>query len=161
MQLATADSFPTFLGVLHKQFVPGSLVPSCQRRPGGFRLVWYICCEQEFRQRLPSWKAQDELLQMIKSSQVTVISGETGCGKTTQVRERLLLSVLCDCMLCDCYCVQVPQFILDDAIMSGWGSRCHVICTQPRRISALSGYFKHYSYLCRSLLHSCIACPIL
>ena len=37
------------------------------------------------------------------------------------------------------HCAQVPQFILDDAIMSGRGSRCHVICTQPRRISAISG----------------------
>ena len=34
---------------------------------------------------------------------------------------------------------QVPQFILDEAIMRGRGSKCHVICTQPRRISAISG----------------------
>lgn len=40
---------------------------------------------QEFRQNLPSWKAQEEVLHLVKSSQVSVISGETGCGKTTQV----------------------------------------------------------------------------
>ena len=39
-----------------------------------------------------------------------------GCGKTTQV----------------------AQFILDDQIMSNRGSTCHIVCTQPRRISATS-----------------------
>lgn len=58
----------------------------------------------------------NELLQLINSEQVLVISGETGCGKTTQV----------------------AQFILDDAIEQGHGSSCRVICTQPRRISAIS-----------------------
>ncbi|KAK7905216.1 hypothetical protein WMY93_017823 [Mugilogobius chulae] len=43
-------------------------------------------------------------------------SGETGCGKTTQV----------------------TQFILDDLIDRGVGSTCRVVCTQPRRISAIS-----------------------
>ncbi|GJM88939.1 hypothetical protein PR202_ga05522 [Eleusine coracana subsp. coracana] len=45
---------------------------------------------------------------------VVLISGETGCGKTTQV----------------------PQFILDH--MWGKGESCKIICTQPRRISAIS-----------------------
>lgn len=34
--------------------------------------------------------------------------------------------------------LQVAQFILDDAIEQGCGSTCRVICTQPRRISAIS-----------------------
>jgi ATP-dependent RNA helicase DHX36 len=53
---------------------------------------------------------------VLSKNQVVVISGETGCGKTTQV----------------------PQFILDAAILSGEGSTCRVVCTQPRRISAIS-----------------------
>lgn len=32
----------------------------------------------------------------------------------------------------------MAQFILDDAIMSGRGSTCRIVCTQPRRISAIS-----------------------
>lgn len=32
---------------------------------------------------------------------------------------------------------QVPQFILDQ--MWGRGESCKVVCTQPRRISAISG----------------------
>jgi ATP-dependent RNA helicase DHX36 len=48
--------------------------------------------------------------------QVLVISGETGCGKTTQL----------------------PQYILESEIEAGCGSSCNIICTQPRRISAIS-----------------------
>ncbi|NWZ70812.1 DHX36 helicase, partial [Acrocephalus arundinaceus] len=57
-----------------------------------------------------------ELVKLINSNRVTVISGETGCGKTTQV----------------------TQFILDDHIERGLGSTCRIVCTQPRRISAIS-----------------------
>ncbi|NIG60552.1 putative ATP-dependent RNA helicase DHX36-like [Pontoporia blainvillei] len=57
-----------------------------------------------------------ELVNMIDNHQVTVVSGETGCGKTTQV----------------------TQFILDNYIERGKGSACRIVCTQPRRISAIS-----------------------
>ncbi|PVD36953.1 hypothetical protein C0Q70_03946 [Pomacea canaliculata] len=69
-----------------------------------------------FREKLPSYKMREEIVRLVHNNQVVVISGETGCGKTTQV----------------------PQFILDDYISRGAGSQCHVICTQPRRISAIS-----------------------
>lgn len=45
-----------------------------------------------------------------------MVSGETGCGKTTQL----------------------PQYILESEIQAGQGSSCNIICTQPRRISAIS-----------------------
>jgi ATP-dependent RNA helicase DHX36 len=48
--------------------------------------------------------------------QVIVISGDTGCGKTTQL----------------------PQLVLDDLIRRGCGGEADMICTQPRRISAIS-----------------------
>lgn len=48
--------------------------------------------------------------------QVIVISGETGCGKTTQL----------------------PQYVLESEIESGRGAFCNIICTQPRRISAMT-----------------------
>ncbi|XP_061136394.1 ATP-dependent DNA/RNA helicase DHX36 isoform X2 [Syngnathus typhle] len=69
-----------------------------------------------FRKKLPSYGKKEELVQLINSNQVLVVSGETGCGKTTQV----------------------TQFILDDYIRRGMGSVCRVVCTQPRRISAIS-----------------------
>ncbi|KAM6161312.1 ATP-dependent DNA/RNA helicase DHX36 isoform 2-T2 [Erethizon dorsatum] len=71
---------------------------------------------QRFREKLPSYGMQKELVDLIDKHQVTVISGETGCGKTTQV----------------------TQFILDNYIERGKGSACRIVCTQPRRISAIS-----------------------
>lgn len=55
------------------------------------------------------------------SFQVVVISGETGCGKSTQI----------------------PQFILDDWLLKSSNANnkaiehVEIICTQPRRISAI------------------------
>ncbi|KAM6961464.1 ATP-dependent DNA/RNA helicase DHX36 [Aplochiton taeniatus] len=70
----------------------------------------------KFREKLPSYGKKEELVELINSSQVVVVSGETGCGKTTQV----------------------TQFILDDHVDRGLGSVCRVVCTQPRRISAIA-----------------------
>ncbi|KAG5596422.1 hypothetical protein H5410_037654 [Solanum commersonii] len=66
------------------------------------------------RSKLPIASFKDAITSTIESNQVVLISGETGCGKTTQV----------------------PQFILDH--MWGKGETCKIICTQPRRISATS-----------------------
>ncbi|GJN02913.1 hypothetical protein PR202_ga20305 [Eleusine coracana subsp. coracana] len=59
---------------------------------------------------------KNHFLQLLKENDVIVVSGETGCGKTTQV----------------------PQFILDDMIESELGGYCNIVCTQPRRIAAIS-----------------------
>lgn len=67
------------------------------------------------RQGLPAWKLQDDIVSSVTTNQVTIISGETGSGKSTQ-------SV---------------QFILDDLIRRSFGQQANIICTQPRRISAL------------------------
>ncbi len=68
------------------------------------------------RANLPVFNMRDVIMSTIHESPVTLIRGNTGCGKTTQV----------------------CQFILDDYISSGQGAYCNVICTQPRRISAVS-----------------------
>ncbi|XP_057491881.1 DExH-box ATP-dependent RNA helicase DExH3 isoform X1 [Actinidia eriantha] len=70
----------------------------------------------DFRRSLPAFKEKESLLQAIARNQVVVISGETGCGKTTQL----------------------PQYILESEIESGRGAFCSIICTQPRRISAMA-----------------------
>lgn len=69
-----------------------------------------------FRKQLPAYTMREQIIDIIESNRVVVISGETGSGKTTQV----------------------PQFILDSYIEKGLGSTCKVVCTQPRRISAIS-----------------------
>lgn len=84
------------------------------------QLSWQECPEgrrmMEFRRSLPAYKERDALITAISSNQVIIVSGETGCGKTTQI----------------------PQFILESEIESGRGALCGIICTQPRRISAMS-----------------------
>jgi ATP-dependent RNA helicase DHX36 len=71
---------------------------------------------QSFRERLPASKVKSEFLKAVAAHQVLVVSGETGCGKTTQL----------------------PQFILEEEISSLRGADVSIICTQPRRISAIS-----------------------
>ncbi|XP_058743045.1 DExH-box ATP-dependent RNA helicase DExH6 isoform X2 [Vicia villosa] len=68
----------------------------------------------ELRSKLPIASYKDTITSTVDSHQVVLISGETGCGKTTQV----------------------PQYILDH--MWGKGEACKILCTQPRRISAIS-----------------------
>ncbi|KAF8078990.1 P-loop containing nucleoside triphosphate hydrolase protein [Lyophyllum atratum] len=68
------------------------------------------------RQKLPAFKAKDDFLKQLEMNRVVVVVGETGCGKTTQL----------------------PQFILDSLIESGRGSKASILVTQPRRISAIS-----------------------
>ena len=67
------------------------------------------------RERLPAWHVRHMVVQTVEENQVTIISGETGSGKSTQ-------SV---------------QFILDDLYSKGLGGAANIIVTQPRRISAL------------------------
>uniref|UniRef100_A0ACD5TPG6 Uncharacterized protein n=1 Tax=Avena sativa TaxID=4498 RepID=A0ACD5TPG6_AVESA len=71
---------------------------------------------QSFREKLPAFKMREEFLKAVAANQILVISGETGCGKTTQL----------------------PQFILEEEIENLRGADCSIICTQPRRISAIS-----------------------
>jgi hypothetical protein len=69
---------------------------------------------QVIRQKLPSFSFRDIIISTVATNQVTIVCGETGCGKTTQV----------------------PQFILEDAISRKQGAKCNIVCTQPRRLSA-------------------------
>ena len=46
----------------------------------------------EFRRKLPSWQKRQEILDVVERNQVVVLSGETGCGKTTQVRTIIISS---------------------------------------------------------------------
>ncbi|XP_030916425.1 3'-5' RNA helicase YTHDC2-like [Geospiza fortis] len=67
-----------------------------------------------FRQSLPVFEKQEEIVKIIKDHKVVLIVGETGSGKTTQI----------------------PQFILDDCHKNG--TPCRIVCTQPRRLAALA-----------------------
>lgn len=66
------------------------------------------------RQNLPAWKKRKALIDLISSNKVTLVTGETGSGKSTQI----------------------VQFILDDLNAKG-NFESKIMCTQPRRISAI------------------------
>ena len=62
------------------------------------------------RLKLPAYRHYETVVERVAQNSITIISGETGCGKSTQI----------------------PQFILDANPM------CKMVVTQPRRISAIS-----------------------
>ncbi|KAF2478195.1 P-loop containing nucleoside triphosphate hydrolase protein [Lindgomyces ingoldianus] len=66
------------------------------------------------RATLPVFEFRNAILSTIKQHQVTIICGETGCGKSTQI----------------------PSFILEHELSKGMP--CKIFCTEPRRISAIS-----------------------
>ncbi|KAH8835166.1 P-loop containing nucleoside triphosphate hydrolase protein [Flagelloscypha sp. PMI_526] len=68
------------------------------------------------RQRLtlPIAQERDNILRHLEDHQVLVVCGATGSGKSTQL----------------------PTYILENELTGG--RHCHVICTEPRRISAVS-----------------------
>ena len=66
----------------------------------------------EFRKSLPAWNFREQISAMIKRNPVVVLSGETGCGKSTQV----------------------PQYIMDSIAE---GETCNILVSQPRRIAAM------------------------
>lgn len=66
------------------------------------------------RSKLPAWNKKHELVSIINQNKVTLVTGETGSGKSTQI----------------------VQFILDD-LNSKKNFESRIICTQPRRISTI------------------------
>lgn len=69
------------------------------------------------RQQLPVFKHRASIVETLKRHRVVVVAGETGSGKSTQV----------------------PHFLLEDLLLNDCGARkCNIVCTQPRRISAVS-----------------------
>eukprot|EP00808_Paulinella_micropora_P018763 g35533.t1 len=67
---------------------------------------------REQREYLPIFTCKQELLRVIRDSQVVVVVGETGSGKTTQM----------------------TQYLLEEGFSEG----LQIGCTQPRRVAAMS-----------------------
>ncbi|KAB8303097.1 hypothetical protein EYC80_004550 [Monilinia laxa] len=89
--------------------------------PEAYQRIWAEKCSShsyqhmlQSRMQLPMWSFKDEVLGAIDRSQVVIVCGETGCGKSTQV----------------------PAFILEHQLSRG--QPCKIYCTEPRRISAIS-----------------------
>jgi pre-mRNA-splicing factor ATP-dependent RNA helicase DHX15/PRP43 len=71
------------------------------------------------RRQLPVWEYKDAFVATLQKNQVTVLVGETGSGKTTQIPQ---------------WCV---DYTLSLPIANGQKRR-GVACTQPRRVAAMS-----------------------
>lgn len=65
-------------------------------------LIWFCC--------------RSQIIDIVGANQVTIIKGEPGCGKSTQV----------------------PQYIYDDWFENGEEDNCEIIVSEPRRIAATS-----------------------
>lgn len=71
---------------------------------------------QGLMETLPVFQHRHEILANVASNQITIIQGETGCGKSTSV----------------------PQFLLDDSLRGSPSERpVNIFVTQPRRIAAI------------------------
>lgn len=70
----------------------------------------------EKREALPGYQMRELCVNTICGNRVTIVAGDTGCGKTTQV----------------------PQAYFDHEVAMGRGGQCHCVVTQPRRVSAIS-----------------------
>lgn len=84
---------------------------------------------------LPIHASREKIVEAVRENRVIILQGDTGCGKTTQVNRRgptwgqwlWIFRFLWQ---------QVPQFILEDCYQRM--EFCNIICTQPRRIAAIS-----------------------
>ena len=65
---------------------------------------------------LPMNQKSAQVLDLVNNNTYSIVVGATGSGKTTQV----------------------PQILLEEAIAQGHGATCNIVCTQPRRIAAIS-----------------------
>ncbi|VDM08986.1 unnamed protein product [Wuchereria bancrofti] len=68
------------------------------------------------RELLPVYQYRDQLIDTIRNNSVTIVKGETGCGKSTQV----------------------CQYLLEHYINNCHGAEFSAFVTQPRKISAIA-----------------------
>ena len=100
---------PALAATMDRDDAAWAAAAAAKLKDGGWQAM------QATRSRLPVAAFKPAILDLVSSHQVLLLSGETGCGKTTQV----------------------PQFILEQAIAEGRGGHTRIIVTQPRRIAAI------------------------
>ncbi len=66
--------------------------------------------------KLPIHSMKKDILKTVNDNQVVVLSGPTGCGKSTQV----------------------PQFLLEESLSNHGDSAKQIVAAQPRKLAAMS-----------------------
>jgi hypothetical protein len=96
-------------------FVPGGWSQDLSKKEGVSKTRRDVAPPvSEASKRLPTWEKKDWIIAGIRHNVVTVISGDTGCGKST-----LIPQLVCD----------AADLVPADKV---------VVCTQPRRVAAIT-----------------------
>lgn len=71
---------------------------------------------QQQRERLAAYQQSPQFLAALSRNQVVIVAGQAGCGKSTQI----------------------PNCILEQMVLKGFGAQCNILVTEPRRIAAIA-----------------------
>lgn len=113
------------LATVEKEYVVSekkrrSCFPRSKELDEKLKAEWIMLNEQGTlscsRKKLPAFEMREKLKDALRTSNVVVVGGETGSGKTTQI----------------------PQYLYEFFCEDGRGSIANIICTQPRRLAATS-----------------------
>ncbi|XP_060068693.1 uncharacterized protein LOC132548818 [Ylistrum balloti] len=103
--------FQNFIASAHQKFVEMENSPVCGKLAFENMKEFGIECNR-LEKGLPMYARRSDILDIVKKNQVSVIIGETGSGKSTQMAQYLY--------------------------QSGYGNTGMIACTQPRKIAAVS-----------------------
>ncbi|XP_033747970.1 ATP-dependent RNA helicase DEAH12, chloroplastic-like [Pecten maximus] len=103
--------FQNFIASVHLKFIEIQDSPTCQKPAIEIMKAFGVECNR-LDKALPMYARRSDILDIVKNNQVSVIIGETGSGKSTQMAQYLY--------------------------QSGHANNGMIACTQPRKIAAIS-----------------------
>lgn len=118
-ETSQSDASPRYIAPFRRQFNEDAHVEKSQilkERRAAYLSEPKMEKMRNTRASLPVYTRSEDILRHVQENEVTICMAATGSGKTTQI----------------------PQILLDDWIDKGQGSKCNILCTQPRRLAAIS-----------------------
>ncbi|XP_060068718.1 uncharacterized protein LOC132548840 [Ylistrum balloti] len=103
--------FQNFIATVHHKLVGLQDSPLCEKPAVEIMKAFGVECNR-LEKALPMYARRSDILDVVMKNQVSVIIGETGSGKSTQMAQYLY--------------------------QSGYGNKGMIACTQPRKIAAVS-----------------------
>jgi putative protein kinase ArgK-like GTPase of G3E family len=96
----------------------------------------------ETRRKLPAFEKRTEVLQLMSSNRAVVVTGETGCGKTTQVPQYLYEQ---DCTRKILICQ--PRRLAAVGVATRVAEEVGCALGEQVRVTSLHAQIKHFVYL--------------